>query len=368
MAGVVDASRPMIVALDTNASYVTRAGTHRYIEGLRRGLRRIAPDDLVVEPFAWPVENHAYRQPARAAKTLYRELVWAKTVAPAALRRLRPDLYHNTATLAVRTPPGLPVVQTVLDAALIRFPERYRRWARWRGPARMRHAMQADRLVAISQFTADECIRLLGAPAAKFTVTPLGSDFGDPDVPMTERPPDTPLPADFLLFVGSLEPVTNLSLLRDVYAAARTRGLDLPPLVIVGSRWQQGPGEGPPPPDWHYLGSQPDETLLYLYRRARALAFPSKYEGFGLPVLEAMTLGCPVVCSPVASLPEVGGDAVWYVPHTTDAYLDALHQLATSAPLRASFRDQGLRQAAQFSWNACAEQTLAVYRQVRASD
>jgi alpha-1,3-rhamnosyl/mannosyltransferase len=197
--------------------------------------------------------------------------------------------------------------------------------------------MQADRLVAISQFTADECIRLLGAPAAKFTVTPLASDFGDPEVPMTERPPDTPVPADFLLFVGSLEPVKNLALLRDVYAAARTRGASLPPLIIVGSRWQQVPGEGPPPPAGHGRGSQ--------------------------PVLEAMTLGCPVVCSPVASLPEVGGDAAWYVPHHVDAYLDALHQLAANASLRESFRAQGLRQAAKFSWNACAQQTLAVYHQ-----
>jgi glycosyltransferase involved in cell wall biosynthesis len=83
------------------------------------------------------------------------------------------------------------------------------------------------------------------------------------------------------------------------------------------------PGEGPPPRDWHYLGRQPDSILAGLYQRAAGLVFPSKYEGFGLPVAEAMGLGCPVICSPVASLP-AAEDGCWTTRQGSDSLLASL--------------------------------------------
>jgi alpha-1,3-rhamnosyl/mannosyltransferase len=201
-------------------------------------------------------------------------------------------------------------------------------------------------------------------PAAKLEVVYNGCDFQGHDSPPAEAPPREPVPAEFLLFVGSLEPGKNLALLKSAYAVAGEQGQRLPPLVIVGARWEGLAHEGPPPADWHYLGRQPDEALVYLYRRALALVYPSKYEGFGLPVAEAMALGCPVVCSPVSSLPEVGGDAALFVDADPSAYVAAIRRLVSQSGERDEMRRRGLVQSRKFTWDRCAEGTLAVYRGV----
>jgi alpha-1,3-rhamnosyl/mannosyltransferase len=101
--------------------------------------------------------------------------------------------------------------------------------------------------------------------------------------------------------------------------------------------------------------------LAALYRRAVALIFPSKYEGFGLPVLEAMSLGCPVVCSRVASLPEVGEDAVCWADLTPAAYADAMRLMATDTVARKQYAQAGILQAAKFSWDSCAARVIEIY-------
>jgi glycosyltransferase involved in cell wall biosynthesis len=120
--------------------------------------------------------------------------------------------------------------------------------------------------------------------------------------------------------------------------------------------------EGSPHRSWRFLGHQTDETLVYLYRRAVALLFPSKNEGFGLPVVEAQALGCPVICSRVASLPEVGGDAAFYSEMTPAAYLEAMLRLMRDGPLRQELVEKGKTHSAKFSWSKCARETVEVYR------
>jgi alpha-1,3-rhamnosyl/mannosyltransferase len=161
-----------------------------------------------------------------------------------------------------------------------------------------------------------------------------------------------------------LDPGKNLALLSDVYRSAAERKIQLPPLLIVGARWVGVGNEGAPPEDWRYLGHQPDEVLLYLYRRALALVFPSKYEGFGLPVAEAMAAGCPVICSPVSSLPEVGGDAACFTEMRPDAYLKSMHRFCRDSTWRGELVNRGLEQSQKFSWKKCAAATLNVYRDV----
>ena len=106
------------------------------------------------------------------------------------------------------------------------------------------------------------------------------------------------------------------------------------------------------------------EVLVYLYRRALALVFPSSYEGFGFPLVEAMALGCPVICSPVASLPEVGGDAPIYAAPTAEAYLVEMRALTREPQRREEHVTRGRERARSFSWRRCAEETAAVYRSV----
>ena len=353
----------MRVGIDTNGLYTTQAGVARYIRGLIGGLQAMDDTGLEVVPIGWEVENLSYGQPVRTLKTLYREGFWATLAAPRQMRSARVDVFHAAAGPLLRVPGSLPRVATAHDMAVFRFPDRYRRWQRRSGPRRLRALSSYDRVICISRFTADETIRCVGLPASKIEVVHNGCDFS-PDVLPLERPPDVDLPKEYFLFVGSLEPVKNLRLLSSVYASAMEKGIHLPALVIVGARWLGVEAEGSPPADWHYLGRQDDEVLVHLYRRALALVFPTKYEGFGFPLVEAMALGCPVICSPVASLPEVGGDAPIYADPTPDVYLKQMLSVAQDAALRDRHIAIGRARAREFSWRRCSAETADVYRSV----
>lgn len=354
----------MRVAIDTNGLFTNQAGIARQIRGLLRGLKAIGPAGVEIHELAWEVENFSYAQPGRAFKTAYRELIWAPFVAPGKLRRGRFGLLHSAGGHMVEPPRGVRHLFTFHDVAVLRHPERYRPWQRWRAQRLLQNNVNADRIICISQFTADEIIKLLGIAPSRIDVVYNGCDFHPEEPQPAESRPEREVPDDYFLFVGSLEPGKNLGLLREMYELAETRGIALPPLMIVGARWQGVPGEGPPPANWHYLGYQPDEVLVYLYRRARALLFPSKYEGFGLPVVEAMALGCPVICSPVASLTEIGGDAVLFAEMSAAAYLNVVQRLLKESELRGELITKGNEHVKKFSWRRCGQETLAVYQKV----
>jgi glycosyltransferase involved in cell wall biosynthesis len=351
----------MKIAIETTPLFTSRAGVARYVRGLLAGLRTVAAPAHEIVELGWPVENLEYAQPQRALKTLAREWGWAKFVAPARARGA--DIVHHT------TLPTIPFfrparhIVTLHDLALVRHPERFRPWQRSAGLRRLRKVAAADRVICVSQFTADEAMQCLDLPASRIAVVHEGGwlGLGGMAGPPTGSPDATPLPPEFFLFVGSLEPGKNLALLREIYLAVSATGRSLPPLVIAGARWAGVASEGPPPAGWHFLGHVTDAQLGELYRRARALLFPSKYEGFGLPVLEAMTHGCPVVCGRVASLSEIGGDAAYYAELTPLAFGAAMRELLRDEALGPRLRAAGIARAAEFSWERCARETLAVY-------
>jgi alpha-1,3-rhamnosyl/mannosyltransferase len=228
------------------------------------------------------------------------------------------------------------------------------------GPA----VRRAAALVAISQATADALAARFPAARDRTTVALLGpaphsgAELGEAQ--------EAGLPAPgFVLAVGTLEPRKNLPRLVGAYRALGDELQARHRLVVVGALgWETGPtlealrslGERCVP-----LGYVSDEELNELYRRCAVFCYPSLGEGFGLPVLEAMALGAPVVTSNISSLPEVGGDAAEYVdPFADDSIAAGLHRVLTDGTLRERLAAAGPRRAAAFSWAAFAERTLAV--------
>lgn len=346
----------MRVAFDTHPLHTTRAGVARYVRRLLAGLEAACPE-IGIEPIAWPYDNFEYKQPRRAWRTFYRELVWARWAGPRALGRSGADLWFSPA-LPLFAPRSTPHVAVLHDLAVLRQPGRYRRWQRLRARARLRLVSQAERIICVSRFTADEAMALLGLPASRLEVVHNG----------VTRLPEGRLPggvpAEYFLFVGTLEPGKNVELLRRVWLLAERRGVPLPALCLVGERWPGVAREGAAPRSWRFLGGLDGDALGALYRGAVALVFPSLYEGFGLPVLEAMACGCPVVCAPVASLPEIAGDAACLTPHDPEAWCGALQRLASDGGYRGELVRRGLVRADAFSWEHCARETAAVWRSV----
>jgi glycosyltransferase involved in cell wall biosynthesis len=241
----------------------------------------------------------------------------------------------------------------------------------------MRRAIRvADRIIAVSESTRGDLVELLHAPPKRITVVPEAADARFH--PIEDRAAFAPvrlryaLPGRFLLFVGLLEPKKNVGGL--LHAVARLKRTGRWPgdlrLVVVGDR---GWAVGTLPQQVRtlelegivrFLGHVPDADLPLLYGAAEAFVFPSLYEGFGLPVLEAMACGTPVVASTRGSLPEVAGDAAVLVdPDRPESLAEGIARVVGDPALREECRDRGLRRARAFSWRRTAEATLDVYRQ-----
>jgi len=288
------------------------------------------------------------------------------------IREFHPDIYHEPNYLAYRFEG--PTVITVHDLSHIRYPEthpdvRVRAMNRYLGPAIER----AARIIVDSDFVRTEVAGQFGVDRAKIDAIHLGVSTAfsprtrEELAPVLQRYALTP--GKYLFAVGTLEPRKNLIQAIDAHAALPEQVRRKLPLVIAGMKgWltseldatiRAAEERG----EVRWLGYVPAEDLPLLYSGARLVVYPSLYEGFGLPVLEAMASGVPVITSNQASLPEVAGEAAIMVdPRDVDALRDAMEQLIEDeqeAKRRASL---GLAQAARFTWGACAEKTLAVYR------
>lgn len=353
---------PIKVAVDTSPIYVTKAGVARYVHGILDAFQKLNPPDFDIHSLAWKVENHDFAQPQRAFRTLYREMVWANMVAPQLITQGQFSILHSMGVPIINTPRSARHVVTLHDLAPIRHPERFRRWHKAASQRGFQKTIHADKVICISQFTADEAMNLIGLPHEKIVVIHQASDWCDKP-PSNIHPPPFALPDDFFLFVGTLEPGKNLQLLRDTYSLALDSNIHLPPLIVVGVRREGVQAESPAPAlsSWIYTGRIPDNQLAWLYANAKALLFPSIYEGFGIPIVEAMILKCPVICSRTSSLPEVANDAALYAELNPASFLAAIQLILKNPILRQELVDAGKSRAANFSWMKNARQVLDLY-------
>jgi glycosyltransferase involved in cell wall biosynthesis len=309
-----------------------------------------------------------------AEKGPAQRLAWEQTAFPALIRDARVDLLHS---LHYTRPLVLPCpsVVTFHDMTFFLFPELHTRLKRLFFPNAIRFsARAANALIAVSESTRRDAIRLLKLPPEKIWTVPLGvtPDYHpvrDPVLLGSTRQ-KYHLPDRFLLFVGTVEPRKNLPLLLRVYRRLVDTGLEIP-LVIVGRLgWMYdqvfalietlGLKER-----IHFAGYLPDQDLPMIYNLAELLVYPSIYEGFGLPPLEALACGTPVITTAVSSLPEhVGEGGLLVPPGDEQALFQALQQTITDPQLRQELARRGPPQAAQFTWKRTAQATLQVYQRV----
>lgn len=336
------------VGIDAHAYASPAAGVRRYVEGLTQALAAFARDVELV-----PIESDGVSLPTNFGRHA--------SALPRAIARAKVDVFHApayTAPLWCST----PVVLSVHDVSYARHPEWYpyrrdplRRWFY------RRSAQRAAAIITISEFSRQEIEAAYGIARDRIIVTPLGvSDiFRLRQSGEEVRPP-------FLLHVGDLHARRNLGIV--VRALARLpqprptlvlagvdRGLAEP---LLAEAQRLGVGDA-----LDLRGRVSDEELVTLYQRCAALVYPSRYEGFGFPLVEAMACGAPVIAARASAIPEVAGSAAMLLdPDDEAGFADAIARVLTEPAFAADLRARGLARAAQFTWRETAARTLEAYR------
>ena len=367
--------RALRIGLDGRAFASPAAGVRRYTRELARALVALGePIELIAlggaDTSAIPQGVGHVGEPPHPPTNLG----WTLVGLPRAAARAQVDVVHAPAYTAPFWSPA-PVVLTIHDVSYARHPEWYPYRRDLVRRAFYRKSAQAAALILTdSHFSASEIRAAYAVDPARTEVVPLGVD---------ERfvPLDVALPADlpteirepYLLHVGDLHERRNLPLVVDALVAARQHFGAPAGLSLVLAGVDRGVGDGlcamaaaaGIPEAVVTLGAVGEELLRALYQHAAALVYPSLYEGFGLPPLEAMASGVPVIASRSASIPEVVGDAgILLDPSDLRAWTDAIVNVLNDEHLRERLRLQGLARAAEFTWARTARLTLDAYRRV----
>lgn len=384
----------LTVAITSDDASGAVAGCRVYVRNLVTHLAHRFPDDSYVlvsgrHPEApWQPDLPNVR--AVVLPLGFRALqrgVWPFLGGPVIERFTGPiDVLHNTLT-TTSVPAKAPVVVTVHDLYPERFPERYP-WRTHHGRRQLLDQANGGPAIAISRATRDDAVHLGGIPAERMRVVHHGvPDHGstpadDTSVPATAAGAASvseaaigavrqryELDVPYLVTICRIDPRKNLTNLIDAYGRYRAAG-GLLELVVAGG---DGTGAdevrsaaaalGPAAPT-HFLGYVPDDDVAPLLAGADMYVYPSAYEGFGLPLLEAMAAGVPIVASGTSSLPEVGGDAALYVdPDDPDSIATGLLRVERDRDLRSALIAAAPHQLARFDWDRAAEETRAVYVQ-----
>ncbi|HEV8675283.1 MAG TPA: glycosyltransferase family 1 protein [Methylomirabilota bacterium] len=364
----------MRIAIDARLWGEPRSGIGRYTRSLVEALLALAPDmqwilylDDRPAPVAAPPGAETRCVGGR------QRLLWSLWAAPRDLRQHPVDLFHGVTGFELPRAGASRLVTTVHDLIPLRLPSLVPWRHRWAVRALLGGALRrATRVIAVSEATRAEVLARFRLDPAKIVVVPEAAapHFTAPTAAETARVRARyGLASPYVLFVGLLEPKKNLPALFEAADRLRRAGAwGETRLVLAGAR---GWGMTDLAADAErrgladvvrLLGPVPEADLPGLYAGARAFAFPSLWEGFGLPVLEAMAAGVPVVAARRGALPEVTAGAALLVEPEGAALAEALGTLLADAALRERLREAGLARAKAFSWERTASETLAVYR------
>jgi glycosyltransferase involved in cell wall biosynthesis len=302
------------------------------------------------------------RVPVRLLTWAWHRLGWP----PLEVLAGRHDVAHAASPLTMPSRSAAQVV-TIHDLHFLRHPERMTAEMRRDFPRLVhRHAARAHAIVTSSRYGTEDVIRTLGVPAERVYLCPPGPPPWAAEVRDARQ---SGLRPEHILFVGTVEPRKNIGVLLDAYAELLGRQASTPPLILAGSvstsarHWIDRAGRGALARQVVVAGYVTDVERRALFERAHMLVLPSLDEGFGLPVLEAMSAGVPVVVSSGGSLPEVAGDAATPVdPADVTGFADAMEALLDSGAGRQA-ADRGRKRAAAYSWATAAESVQRAYRE-----
>jgi glycosyltransferase involved in cell wall biosynthesis len=365
------------IGFDATSIPNKRVGAGNYIFSLVQSLSEVdnknnyyvfAKPDHIKE---WNINNPNFHFISVDISNNALRLLWEQTGLPLAIKRLQIEILHSPHYTApiIRT---CKSVVTFCDMTFQIIPEKHKRIKRLFFPLMMSWSAQyADKLIAISESTRQDAIRLLNIKPDKIISIPLAANTNFrliPDSDVQEICNRYNLKRGrYIYYVGALEPRKNVPALIEAYSKIATDFIDVP-LVIVGKKaWMYddifervnllGLQDRV-----YFLGHIPESDLIGLYNGSRVFVYPSIYEGFGLPVLEAMQCGAAVITTNVSSMPEVAEDAAILIdPHDKEGLTNALQRLLVDDDLVNDLSQKGLVRATKFSWQRCAKETLQVY-------
>ena len=354
------------------------AGVSRYIEQLLTWLPRV-DGSLTYTAFVnrsavrWPSWHE--HVPGRATRHPAVRILWEQLALPSASRRAGLDLLHAPVNVGPLRG-SCPLVVTLHDLSFYRYPELFRPGRRFYQQAMTQQTVRrAACVIAVSESTRADAIDLLGVPRDRVTVIPNGvgeemRPLQDPEALRAFRAARG-LPRQMILFLGTLEPRKNITTLLEAYALLRRQPpLDHKLVIAGGKGWYYGAIASTVErlhieDDVLFPGYVPESDKSLWYNAADLFVYPSLYEGFGLPPLEAMACGTPAIVSNVSALPEVVGEAALLVdPRDTEALAAAMHGLLSDDERRRSLREAGLRRAQAYSWRETVTKTAALYHEV----
>lgn len=358
---------PRHVVIDACCLGRRKTGNETYIRGLLEGLEREADSEW--EFTVLTTTAHEGRRSDRFAWVdvpLGNFLTRNFLTIPKILKTAKADLYHGVYWTRFFSMP-VPVVLMVHDLSFVSFPAGFHRHEQLVYANLVRAcARRADHLLTVSNFSRGELVEKWDIPPEKITVTYDGLDacFQEaPEAVSGEKP--------YILYVGNLHPRKNIVRLLEAFQLFKEESKLPHRLRIVGqAAWMAGDvfrcaRESGIAREIDFTGYVSLEELVRLYQRAAVVVYPSLYEGFGLPVLEAMACGCPVVCSNTTSIPEVAGDACLLIdPTSASDIAKGLRKVLENPGLAADMKRKGLEQSRRFTWNDCARSTLEAYRTV----
>ncbi|HMP42901.1 MAG TPA: glycosyltransferase family 1 protein [Roseiflexaceae bacterium] len=368
----------MRIAIDARLNAYRQGGIPQYTRQLMAALAELAAQDEFIS-----LQHRAHTRPLVAAPNLQRHPLFppphhrfeALTL-PLELLPLRPDLVHFPDFIAPRLLVA-PAVVTIHDLAFLRFPEILDDAARAYYGRVYESTAAAAAVIAVSKATRDDLVQLLGVPPERIDVVYEAAPLGYWPLQLEATASccingHTLNTGSFLLFVSTLEPRKNLPTLLQALQICRERRPDRAyRLVIAGARGWRDEAIFTMLRDLRLgdavdlLGSVAQHELCWLYSACRIYANPSLYEGFGLPLLEAMSCGAACLAADTASLPEIGADAALYLPPLdAEVWADTIEALWDDEARRQALGQRGIARAAEFSWQRAARETLAIYRRV----